>query len=299
MLPVAFLTQGVPEHQPVDDHLAARALEERGYRVESLSWESPADWRSFRAVVVRSTWDYQGRPTQFLDRLRQIESASLLLNDSATVGWNIRKDYLRERFRNVRRIPTFFGNGLTDSLLDSAFADLNTNNILIKPLVGAGAVDIIRLQPSGDDGANEKAKRTEALRLYAHREFLIQPLVSSVKEQGELSVVFFGGRYSHAVRKLPQADEFRVQERYGGTVEPARPDPLEAALAEAVMLEITPTPLYARVDLVTLDSGEPALMEVELTEPDLFFRTEPGAASRFADELDRRLFRTERVSPAR
>ena len=299
MLPIAFLTHDGLDVGGGDDGLAARALNERGYRVDSIPWQARVEWRVFRAVVVRSTWDYQKQPDAFLGTLREIQRYTLLENHAQTVAWNIRKDYLGERFPNVARIPTLYGRNLSEEFLLRAFSELGVEEVLVKPLVGAGAVDIVRLSRAEQSPPGATISRRDALALYADREFLVQPFLRSIAERGELSLIFFGGRFSHAVRKTPALHEFRVQEEYGGLVELAWPDPAEAALADAVLQAITPVPLYARVDLVRLDSGEPALIEVELTEPALFFHVDASAPARFADELDRRLFGSERVSPAR
>jgi O-ureido-D-serine cyclo-ligase len=40
--------------------------------------------------------------------------------------------------------------------------------------------------------------------------------------------------------------------------------------------------LYARVDLIHDDDGAPRVLELELTEPSLFFEHASGSAERFA-----------------
>ncbi len=291
MLPVAFLTQENLDDPIGDDAAAVRALGEMGYTVEAVPWQAPARWRHFRAAVVRSTWDYQSRPLVFLDALHRIAGKTLLQNDFPTISWNVRKDYLERRFSHLPRIPSLPGVNLSAAFLERAFAELATDELLVKPMVGAGAAGILRLRRDQDFA--------EALSAYAHAEFLLQPYLPSVAEHGEISLVFFGGSFSHCVRKRTRPGEFRVQQEYGGTVESCAPQPAESELAERVMRCLSPVPLYARVDLVQDGKGAVRLMEVELTEPTLFFQGDAAAGRRFAEELDRRLFRADRVLRAR
>jgi hypothetical protein len=122
---------------------------------------------------------------------------------------------------------------------------------------------------------------------------LVQPLVDAVVEGGESSLIFFDGRFSHAVFKRPRAGDFRVQIEHGGTFEPIAPDASAIAQAERA-LKAAPSsgeaPLYARVDGCVVN-GELLLMELELIEPFLFLESSPGAADRLADAIAERLAR--------
>ena len=121
-------------------------------------------------------------------------------------------------------------------------------------------------------------------RLVADGDVMVQPFVTSVAEAGEVSLVYFGGRFSHAIRKQPAAGDFRVQDMYGGTVHAHQPTDAELAVADAVLAR-TPAPTtYARIDLVEF-AGAPALMEAELIEPELFLGATAEAAMNFARVL--------------
>src|SRR3546814_2436579 len=45
---------------------------------------------------------------------------------------------------------------------------------------------------------------------------LVQPLMPGIFTEGEFSLFFFGGRFSHAIVKRPASGDFRVQEQFGG-----------------------------------------------------------------------------------
>ena len=124
-----------------------------------------------------------------------------------------------------------------------------------------------------------------ALGVLAGREVLLQPFLPAVLNEGERSLVYFGGAFSHALDKVPIAGEFRVQEEHGGIITGVEPDSVSREAADAIVALIYPRPLYARVDLVR-DQGRPLLMELELVEPSLYLRTNPGAPERFAAAVD-------------
>ena len=111
---------------------------------------------------------------------------------------------------------------------------------------------------------------------------MAQPFVRSVTEEGEYSLFFFGGAYSHTILKTPKTDDFRVQEEHGGIIRAVEPEPALRALAHDVTDALAPQPLQARVDLVRIEHGRFALMELELVEPSLYFRMDAAAPARFA-----------------
>ena len=150
--------------------------------------------------------------------------------------------------------------------------------VVVKPAVSIGAIGALRAE------ALDPACLEHLDRLVAEGDVMVQPFVASVAEAGEVSLVYFGGRFSHAIRKQPAPGDFRVQDMYGGTVHPHQPTAAELAVADAVLAR-TPAPTtYARIDLVEFD-GAPALMEAELIEPELFLGATPEAAMNFARVL--------------
>jgi glutathione synthase/RimK-type ligase-like ATP-grasp enzyme len=131
--------------------------------------------------------------------------------------------------------------------------------------------------------------------LAATGEVMVQPFLETLALDGELSLVFLGGEFSHAVLKRAAAGEFRVQSRYGGTVTRVDP-PAEWVTQARSILESVPGPwLYARVDGCILDARF-VLVELEMLEPDLFLNYEPEAPRRFADALLRLLPRKRSTS---
>ncbi len=286
---VAFLTLDDRSGYVIDDDLAIAELRARAWHVEEIPWRRRGvDWSAFDLVLIRTTWDYQHDLDAFLDALSAIEAAGVpLANPSALVRWNARKTYLRDlAARGVRVVPTRWGEGLSADGLRSLCAALGDGGCVLKPTVSANAHDTWRLPRDVDPSvAAELAPR------FTGREWMAQPFVASVLDEGEYSVFYFDGSYSHAIVKRPKPGDFRVQEEHGGRIVGIEPDAALRRAADRVMGALDEAPLQARVDLVRLDDGSLALMELEAIEPSLYFRTHPQAAEHFADALARYLSR--------
>ena len=282
----AFLTLEDPTDFVIYDALAIRPFAARGWAVDEVPWTAAADWDRYEAVVIRSPWDYADDPDGFLRVLGEIEASSARLgNGLRTCRWNLEKTYLKElAAHGVTLIPTVWGERLGGAAEAEAwFERFGTDEVVVKPTVAAGSEGVFRLRP-GDDLA-------PVLATFADRAFQAQPFVRDVVETGETSVFAFLGETSHAVLKTPAAGDFRVQEEWGGHIQAVTPAADEAAAAEhalAVAAEILGEPmLYARADLVRLDDGRPALIELELIEPSLYFPYDDASPARFADAFVR------------
>ena len=277
---VAFLTMDSLEAFVAYDHLAVEPLRARGWAVTDVPWRAETDWSRFEAVVIRTPWDYQRAPGAFLEVLAQIEaSGARLANPLEVVRWNLDKTYLRDLgARGVPVVPTVWGEGLTPEALGGLFGDLG-REIVVKPTVGANADDAFRLAPDADASG--------ALAAFAGRPFMAQPFVRSVVDEGEFSLFYFDGAYSHAILKTPAPRDFRVQEEHGGTIRAVEPAPALRAAAEAALEAAPGALLYARPDLVRMPDGSWALMELELIEPSLYFPYDAASPARFADAFVR------------
>ena len=113
-----------------------------------------------------------------------------------------------------------------------------------------------------------------------------------IVEEGEFSLFYFNGEYSHAILKTPKTGDFRVQEEHGGIIQATKPTADLLATGEKIMQYISPTPLYARVDFVSTDEGEFAVVELELIEPSMYLREAAHAPRMFAEAIDSWLQKT-------
>ena len=265
-----------------DDLLLVPALQELGVTAVPAVWDSPdVCWEEFQGVVVRSCWDYHHRLEEFLAWVTRLERAGVpLWNPPAVLRWNSHKGYLRDlAVRGVPIVPTRWlarGRrvGLAQLLRDERWSDA-----VVKPAVSASATDTWRTS-AATAGADQR--RLE--QLLRAGDVMVQPFIDEVRDPGEWSIIFFGGRFSHAVRKRPAATDYRVQWEFGGTAAPMAPPPRLVADAEAVMAAVPGNPLYARVDGVER-ADRLMLMELELIEPHLFLGWDTDAPARLAGTL--------------
>jgi len=276
---VAFLTLHDPADFVIDDELAVLPLARRGIQVETIPWDRPGvDWRRYALVVIRSTWDYQHRAARFLAVLEDIEHQGVRLeNGSDIVRWNMQKTYLRElAAKGIETVPTFWREGLGPGELVPLFEELRSPEGVIKPVLSGNAQGAWRLDAAR---ARELAPEIEAY--FAARPLMMQPFERGIAEEGEFSMIYFNGRHSHSILKVPRAGDFRVQEEHGAEIISIQPEPALLEAGNAAIAAIGQKLLYARADLVR--SGDTfRVLELELVEPSIYLRTDAGAAERFA-----------------
>ena len=286
---VALVTYDARPELSADDSLLAEALGARGAVVDAVPWSDPAArWAAYDAVVVRSTWDYFLRADEFHAWLDRLERDGIrVFNDVPTLRWNADKTYLRDfAARGVPIVPTWWlPRGSTSSLAELRRVT-GWSELVVKPTVSGGAHRTWRATPD--------AQATDESRLGAMVEdgaAMVQPLLDDIEREGEWSLLFFAGCYSHAVLKRPRMGDFRVQREHGGTLAPAQPSHEVIAAAKRVLDAIPVVgepPLYARVDGCVV-GGELLLMELEVLEPELFLRCAAESPNRLADALLARL----------
>lgn len=269
-----------------EDGLVSRALTERGLRVGRASWSDPDfPWRHTRSAVFRSTWDYFDRFDRFAPWLEAAAQQTRLFNPAELIRWNLDKHYLLDlSSAGIRIVPTrYVAAGGTDSL-GGIMDDAGWDEIVFKPIVSGAARLTYRV-----DRHTLAAHEALFLRCTSAEAMMVQPFQPAVLGEGELSLIVIEGRTTHAIRKTAAAGDFRVQDDHGGTVHAHHPGDDERAFAEAAVAACPALPLYARVDFVRAPDGGLCLMELELIEPELFFRFHPPAAAALAEALHERL----------
>jgi glutathione synthase/RimK-type ligase-like ATP-grasp enzyme len=224
-------------------------------------------WQDFEAVVIRSTWDYHRRYDDFLRWLDRMEGINLF-NPVQVVRWNANKTYLRDLAAGgIAVVPTLWPTRHTE--IPILMRENGWRQAVLKPTISATAYQT-HLITSEDQLAPFSG------------EMMLQPFMPEIAENGEWSLIFFHGRFSHAVLKRPKAGDFRVQHDFGGTIEALLPPPSLIEQAVTAVAKVNSPLLYARVDGIDVD-GKLYLMELELIEPDLFLN--PETAARFVDTL--------------
>ncbi len=281
---LAFLSMDSLDEFVFDDDLAVEPLRELGWEVASVSWKTDEDWSRFDAVVIRTPWDYQDAPDDFMRVLEDIEqSGARLENPLSVVRWNLPKTYLREmENQGVEIVPTRWGaTGTADEIVAHVKA-LGADEFIIKPVISANADHTYRLTKEALEEMLGELKE-----VFKDRAYMVQPFLQNVIGEGEFSLFYFNGKYSHTILKTPKKDDFRVQEEHGGIIQAVEAEPALLAAGRR-SIALLPNLLYARADFVRSVSGF-LLMELELIEPALYFRMNPPSAARFARAFDERM----------
>ncbi len=271
---VILITSQAAKVAKSGEHLLVEALKNEGAQVDWLPWdqvsaESPCD-----IAIIRTTWDYTDRQTEFFNWLDGMEKATFpVFNSVQTVRWNVKKTYLRElQEKGAPLPPSYFWEGQYLPHWDVLEKELGPAPFVFKPIISAGARGTFLVQ--GDvsySAAIDRMKKAP---------FIAQKFLRDVR-QGEISAIVFDGKFSHSVLKVPGAGDFRVQTSFGGHVDKLKLDKRLIQWAEDMVALCPERPLLARVDFVLVDSN-PVLMELEVFEPELFFEHEPESAPTLA-----------------
>ena len=261
------------------DALYAEALRRHGFSVVGAPWNGPAAaFDDAAAVVIRSTWGYYRTPEAFRLWTEAMAAATRLFNPIELVRWNLRKEYVGDLAAAGVRVPGTHIVARDLAAIDRVFDETGWSRAVVKPVTGASG-HAVELLTRGTVAA--------ALPRLAGDAVLVQEFLPEIAE-GEVSLVYFDGAFSHAIRKRPPAGEFRVNSRFGATRAAERPSPAVVEQGAAALRPLPALPLYARVDGVV--RGETLIViEVEVLEPALFLEFDPASAERFAEATVKRL----------
>jgi glutathione synthase/RimK-type ligase-like ATP-grasp enzyme len=259
-----------------DDQVLIEAMRNAGLEPVSAIWDQPQQWRDFDVVVLRSIWDYHLKYPRFLAWLDELDSAGVPVHNSTSlIRWNADKKYMLElEERGVRITPSRLANSTDAVTLADIAHETKWKSLVIKPTVASTGYETWLCETPVSATAEQQ---------FAEQKRRMDVLVPGV-QQGEVSMVFLNGGYSHSVLKRAAGSEFRVHIEHGGTVESVFPDAEQIAWAESVVAAAPEAWTYARVDMVT-DAGGPLLMELEMLDPELFFKYEPAAATQMITAL--------------
>jgi hypothetical protein len=264
----------IPDDVPLIDALAQRGIEARPAIWDK--WEER--WDMPDAVILRTVWDYHLRYEDFLVWIERVEGQTEILNPPDMIRWNAEKTYLRDLSdQGVPIVPTqwFEPGGAYD--LRQVIQAAGWGDALLKPVVSASAYETRRVTPGGLDEAQAQLDR-----MLLSTGMMLQPYLAEVERDGEISLIYFEGHYSHAVRR-PSALVHGIDladEGFSFNATAA-----QQHLGQQILGSLDEIPLYARVDLAETDQAGLLLLELELIEPSLFFHHAPGSLEHFADAI--------------
>ncbi|MDW3194459.1 MAG: hypothetical protein R8G66_18930 [Cytophagales bacterium] len=267
-----------------DDQILMDACLQQGLNVDRKSWDDPEfDWSLTKTVIFRSTWDYFDRFSEFKQWLEKIKSLTEFINPQELVFWNVEKTYLMDlQSKGISIVPSVLVVKGSQQQLRGVADKYGWDEIVIKPTISATARDTHRLTY---EVLSQASTQSMFDNLCKDKTMMIQPFLSRVLEEGELSIIVIDGKVTHGIRKVAKAGDYRVQSDFGGSIRMEEPDKTAIAFAEHVVKSCPSLPFYARVDLIKNDKDQWNLGEMELIEPELWFRMQPSAADALAKTI--------------
>jgi len=266
----------------LEDDLIIKQLEAKGLNVHRTNWDNPDfDWTNTKYVLFRAIWDYFDRFPEFSKWLEGVQHKTKLINPAEQIVWNMDKHYLKDlEDAGINIVKTKFVEIGDSRTLKQVIADSGWEHVILKPAVSGGARHTYKIKP-GESSQHE----TIFKELITKEAMLIQPFIDSIMEKGEVSFMVFGGKFSHAVLKKAKAGDFRVQDDHGGTLHPYKASAEEIEFVQNVMAKCKTVPIYGRVDLTWDNDNQLALVELEIIEPELWFRKSNTSSKMLADAV--------------
>ena len=265
-----------------EDRLLLEACQGLGLNSTRTNWDNPEfSWSDTRYIVFRTTWDYFERFGEFSKWLERVKNQTTLINSKDLIYWNLDKKYLIElEAKGVRIPPTkYIAAGSTKTLTEIA-ESASWNRFILKPAVSGAARHTYKI-----DSENIGDYEDLFASLISNENMILQEYQEQISTKGEVSYMIFGGKFSHAILKKAKSGDFRVQDDFGGSVHDYSPTAEEIAFAENALKQCPELPVYARVDVFWDNEDQLVLGELELIEPELWFRMDSGSAGKCASAL--------------
>ena len=266
----------------LEDKILQNELENLGLRVCRQNWNNKNfDWLSCRYAIFRTTWDYFEKFKEFFCWIEKTQLKTKFINSVEIINWNIDKHYLKDLAINgINITPTIFLKKSQKITLKELFEKTQWIEAVIKPAISGAARHTYRIN-------SENCYEYEDIfqSLINNESILFQEFMNSITITGEISLIMIGGQYTHAVKKNAKKNDFRVQDDHGGKVTEYNATYEEILFAKKCLKSAPFTPIYARVDIVYDNKNQPCLIELELIEPELWFRYNPKSAHLLAKEI--------------
>ena len=263
-----------------EDRLVMDGLEKLNLRTIKKDWnDTNFNWSSTKSAIFRSTWDYFDQFSNFRNWLELVKEQCYLINPYEQINWNLDKHYLLDLQKlDLPIVESVFVSKKTQLNLETISKSKNWKDIVIKPTISGAARNTYHLK-------NDEIKKFQDkwLSLTNNEDFMVQEFQKNILSTGEIAVMIFGGEYSHSVLKKAKKGDFRVQDDFGGSVEKINPSLEIIELAEKTVKSLKIMPFYARVDIIFDNGSNPVISELELIEPELWFRFKEESAYKLAE----------------
>ena len=270
----------------LEDNILKDAFTKLGKKAIIKAWDDKDfDWSHTKAVIFRTTWDYFHRFEEFEKWMAATSEECQMFNSYEQIMWNIDKIYLEELDNKGIRIPSTYFIQQGDKRSLKEICSLHKwKEFILKPNISGAARHTYKLNQKNIAEHEELFQK-----LIQHEDFLLQEYLESITDRGEVSLMVIGGEFTHAIHKKAKKGDFRVQDDFGGTLHDYSPNEEEIDFAERAIGSLEEVPAYARVDLVWNNQSQLCISELEMIEPELWFRKNPSAADILASFVSEKI----------
>ena len=266
----------------LEDTLLLNALEKYKLKVCRRNWaDKKFDFSKCRYAIFRTTWDYFDRFNEFFSWIEKTKKHTKFINSADIINWNIDKHYLKDlKNKNINIAKTEFIEKNTKISLIELLDRFRFKKAIIKPAISGAARHTYLVNKN-----NYKDYENIFQKLLKSECMLFQEYMFNIIE-GEISLIMIRNEFTHAVKKTAKKGDFRVQDDHGGKVEIYNPNKNEINFAKECLKALPFSPLYSRIDIIYDNNIKPSLAEIELIEPELWFRNNPSAADKLAYHIN-------------
>ena len=271
----------------IEDELLKQNLTSLGLNVNRKSWSDKSyKWEDTKFAIFRTTWDYFDRYDEFFKWIEKTKMKTKFINSEEIIKWNIDKKYLIElEKKGINIAPTILIKNTEKINLKQLFHTTKWKEAVIKPAISGAAKNTYRVNK---ENYTEYEKKFNDL--IKEESMLFQEFLDDILKNGEISLILIEGKYTHSIKKIAKKGDFRVQDDHGGKVVDYNATHGEINFAKKCLEATDYTPIYARVDIIYDNNNKPSLSELELIEPELWFRNYPQAAKLLAESIYNKYF---------
>ncbi len=235
--------------------------------------------KPFDGVILKSVWGYYLHYQEFLRQLSILRKKNIkLINDYNFIFWNIDKYKYLYELKHMNTIPTTL---LSFKSIKKVFEirniilqinkTLNTDTLVIKPCISESGYLTFKY----DKTKNNKAI-IALLQQNKQLNFIAQPYRPDILS-GELSVVIINGISLYGIKRFPGIFSEKLDPMYIRFISLPGVIKKEVDILKIFFLKkFGVFPNICRVDFLKIDTGY-EILEVELIDPDLFFRYIPDS----------------------
>ena len=271
----------------IEDELLKQNLTSLGLKVNRKSWSDKSyKWEDTKFAIFRTTWDYFDRYDEFFKWIEKTKMKTKFINSEEIIKWNIDKKYLIElEKKGINIAPTILIKNTEKINLKQLFHTTKWKEAVIKPAISGAAKNTYRVNK---ENYTEYEKKFNDL--IKEESILFQEFLDDILKSGEISLILIEGKYTHSIKKIAKKGDFRVQDDHGGKVVNYNATQGEINFAKKCLKATDYIPIYARVDIIYDNDNKPSLSELELIEPELWFRNYPQAAKLLAESIYNKYF---------